>query len=319
MIPDYSIKIGDLSIDHSRPEEVQEINVKLSLDTPADSCYLSFGPSKQLSKTKVLDPVSVGLGYDSQTTVFTGAVDSLQSELRTVRVQGLSQMLKLLKQRLSQTYLNQNAGDVVRDICDKAGIPVGEIQDGISLPSLFLTRDVPSYEHVKHLAERSGFDVYLNSDGELMFKEFKAKNVHKFEHANQILHVDTSRTRPPEAVKVYGKSPSSSKGSDTAHWLTKDKVEGTAGDGEALVVYDATIKDKATADAVAKSKLAQARHTERVSILALGTPEVRLGDAISLKGFNQDILEGEFKVRTVDHHLSKRRGFTTKLNCSREA
>jgi phage protein D len=319
MIPDYSLNIGDLTIDTSKPEEVQEISVKLSMDTPADSCHVGLGLSSKLSKVKLLDPLTISLGYDSTTTVFTGIVDSLHSELRAMRVQGLSPMLKLLKQRVSQTYLNQNAGDIVKDICDKAGVTVGKVDDGISLPSLSVSRDVPTYECVRALAERSGFDVYINADGELIFKEFDSDKVHELEYANQVIHVDTEQYHPPEAVKVYGESPASSMGSDTSHWLTKDKMEGTAGDGEGLIVYDAAIRDKATADAVAKARLARARHTHWVSIFALGNPEIKLGDSISLKGFEQDILKGEFKVRNIDHHLSKRRGFTTRLRCSREA
>jgi phage protein D len=318
MIPDYSINVGDLSIDTSKPEEVQEISVKLSLDTPADSCYLGLGLSSKLSDLKLLDPLSVNLGYDSKTTVFTGAVDSLHCEFRSFKVQGLSPMLKLLKKRVTQTYLNQNAGDIVKDICNKAEVATGKVDDGISLPSLFVSRDVQAYEYVRSLAERSGFDVYINADGELVFKEFNPETVHELEYANQIIHVDTSQYHPPEAVKVYGESPASSMGSDTSHWLTKDKMEGSAGDGDALIVYDAAIRDQATADSIAKARLARARHTHWVSILALGTPEVKLGDSVSLKGFDQDMLKGEFKVQSVHHHLSKRRGFTTRLRCSKE-
>jgi phage protein D len=298
---------------------VHEISVKLSMDTPADTCRVGLGLSSRLSKVKLLDPFTISLGYNSPTIVFTGVVDSLHSEFRAVRVQGLSPMLKLLKQRISQIYLNQNAGDIVKDICSKAGVTVGKIDDGISLPSLSVSRDVPSYDYVRELAERSGFDVYINTDGELIFKEFDSDNVHELEYANQVINVDTEQYHPPDAVKVYGESPASSTGSDTSHWLTKDKMEGTAGNGDGLIIYDAAIRDKATADAVAKAHLAKARHTHWVSILALGNPEVKLGDSVSLKGFDQDILKGEFKVRNVDHHLSKRRGFTTRLRCSREA
>ena len=319
MIPDYAINIGDLSIDTSKPEEVREISVKLSLDAPADNCHVNLGFSSKLSELKLLDPVSISLGYDSTTPVFTGVVDSLRSEFRSFKVDGLSPMLKLLKKRVTQTYLNQNAGDIVKDLCGKADVTTGSVDDGISLPSLFVSRDVPSYDYVRSLAERSGFDVYINSDGELIFKQFSPQNVHDLEYANQIIQVDTSQYHPPEAVKVYGESPASSMGSDTSHWLTKDSMEGAAGDGDAIVVYDAAIRDKETADAVAKAQLAQARHTHWVSILALGTPEVKLGDSISLKGYDQDMLKGEFKVRTIHHHLSKRRGFTTRLRCSKEA
>jgi phage protein D len=319
MIPDYSINVGDMHIDTSEPEEIQEISVKLSLDTPADSCHLSLGPSPKFAKVKLLDSVSIKLGYDSTTTVFTGIVDSLHSETRSVKIQGLSQMLKLLKQRLSQAYQNQNAGDIVKDICNKAGVPLGPVHDGISLPSLFVSQDVPSYEYLKELAERSGFDLYINADGELVFKEFESNKTHDLEYANQIIRIETSQYHPPEGVKVYGESPSSSMGSDTSHWLSKDKMEGSAGDRDGPIVYDAAVRDKDTADAVAKARLAQARHTHWVSILALGTPEVKLGDTVVLKGFDQDLLKGEFKVRSIDHHLSKRRGFTTRLRCSKEA
>jgi phage protein D len=319
MIPDYSVDVGSLSIDASQPEEIQEISVKLSLDTPADTCHLSLGLIPDFSKLKTLDPVSIELGYDSKTTVFTGIVDSLHSEFRTVEIQGLSQMLKLLKQRFSQAYLNQSAGDIVKDICNKAGVSIGDVEDGISLPSLFVSQDVPSYEYVKELADRSGFDVYINPDGQLVFKEFDSANVHDLEYANEIIRVETSQYHPPQAVKVYGESPSSSMGSDTSHWLSKEKMEGAAGDGDGLIIYDAAIRDKETADAVAKARLARAKHTHFVSVVTLGNPEIKLGDSVSLKGFEQDLLKGEFKVRSVHHHLSKRRGFTTRLRCSKEA
>jgi phage protein D len=322
MIPDYSIELGDLSIDTSKPEEVLQIRVELNMDIPSDICHLGLGISSKVSEVKLSDPVSISLGYDTKTKVFTGTVESLVPEFNArtqqLTIEGLSQMQKLQKQRLTQTYLNQNAGEIVKDICNKAALSVGKVEDGLSLPRYHISRDVPSYHYVKELAIVSGFDLYMNTSGELIFKEFKSENVHELEFGNQIIKLESLHYSPPGAVKVYGESPSSSMGSDTSHWLSKDKMEGTAGDGEGPVFYDAAIRDQDTADSAARARLARARQTFWITTLAIGVPEVKIGDSVSFKGFDLDKLNSEFKIRSIEHRLLKGRGFMTRLKCSKD-
>ena len=288
------------------------------MDTPADSVEVVLRDVKSVSKVKIDDPVTISLGFGSkQTQVFSGIVDAIQASISSLRLLGLSQMVKLMKLRLNQSYLKQNAGDIVKDVCNKTGVSAGDIQDGVALPSFYISHDVPTYDCVRALAERSGYDVYLTPKNKLNFKEYNPTTIHNLAYGKDVLHVEAAHLSPAKGARVFGESPSSMKGSDTAHWLTKDEVEGSAGSGPGLLLSDPAIRDKATADAVARSRLAQARQTLCASIVSYGKPEVKLGDSVNLDGFSNKLLKGGFKVRTVEHSFDKTSGFKTRIVCSK--
>jgi phage protein D len=320
VIPSYSIQIGNVLLDTNKGDDLRELRVQRSLDVPADNFEVLIRPSSKVAKCKLQDPVTVSLGFGStKTLVFKGVVDSIESAVSRIRITALSQMFKLLKLRLEQIYLGQTAGEIVKDLCRRAGVATGQVEDGVSLPSFSLSREESAYNIIKSLAERSGFDVFLDLSGKLVFKPFGAKATHTLEHGRNILRAQAFAFAPPAAVKVYGESPSSSKGSDTSHWLTKDEVEGDAGSGDSLIISDPAIRDKATANSVANSKLTQARHTQHLAVVSYGSPDIHLGDAVSLTGFDHPFLKGEYKVREVEHLLTRESGFTTKISCTREA
>ena len=55
------------------------------------------------------------------------------------------------------------------------------------------------------------------------------------------------------------------------------------------------------------------RRRVRGTLLSTGQPEVKLGDAIQLRNVPDDSLNDKFQVRSVTHHIDKRRGFTTRI------
>jgi len=294
--------------------------VRLSIDARADSFELVAQDTKSLSKVRMGDPVTISLGFDSRrSTVFSGLVDEVEAGISSVRLLGLSQMVNLMKLRMSQTYLKQNSGDIVKDMCTKASVSPGNVQDGGALPSFFVSKDLPTYEYVRALAEKSGYDVYITTKNKLDFKDYNPKTIHDLTFGKDVLSVEAIWLSPAEGVRVFGESPSSTRGSDTAHWLTKDDVEGSAGSGTGPLLIDAAVRDKSTANAVAKFKLAQTRQTLQVSVISYGKPEITLGDSVNLKGFNNQLLRGGFKVRTIEHSFNKISGFTTRIVCAKEA
>ncbi len=320
MNPNYKVQLGNMALAPSQAADLETFQVRLSMEAPADSFEAVLRNSSSSSKVKSEDPVSVSLGYDTDLThVFAGSVDVVEVGMSRLRILGLSNMAKLLKLRVNRTYLKQTAGDIVKDLCNMAQVSTGDVQDGVTLPSFFISHEVPAYEYVKGLADRSGFDVYFTPNNRIAFKEYKPETTHELQFGLNVLEVEAVHFRPPPAVKVFGESPSSVKGTDTAHWLTKNEVEGSAGSGQAILVFDPAVKDKSTADQVARSKLARAKQALQVSIITLGDPKVKLGDAVSLEGFDHRLLTGEFKVQTAEHSVSKRSGFTTRIVCSKEA
>ena len=55
------------------------------------------------------------------------------------------------------------------------------------------------------------------------------------------------------------------------------------------------------------------RQTLRGRLLSIGRPEVKLGDAIRLRGMDDDSLNTSFQVRSVTHRITKLGGFTTAI------
>lgn len=319
MNPSYDVKIGGTSIGPAQADDMHSLETRVSMDAPADSFQIVLRSTSKSSQIKRSDPITVRLGYGSkQTSVFSGIVDAIEAGVSTVGVWGLSPAVKLLMLRIDQTYIGQTAGDIVRDLCNKASVPMGDVQDGVSLPSYFLSNERPAFDYVSELAFMSGYDVYFTPANQLVFRDYQPSTTHKLVFGEDVLKLNITQSRPVESVNVFGESPSSSRGSNTTHWLSKDDVKGTAGSGQTRLLVDPTVKDTSTANTVAKSVLARTRETIFAQIVCTGRPDIKVGEGISLQGFPSKLLNGAFKVRTVEHSLDKRSGFKTRFVCSRE-
>jgi phage protein D len=55
------------------------------------------------------------------------------------------------------------------------------------------------------------------------------------------------------------------------------------------------------------------RRAVRGRVLTIGRPQVKLGDAIQLRGVPDDDANGNFQVRSITHRLRKDTGFTTEI------
>jgi hypothetical protein len=171
---------------------------------------------------------------------------------------------------------------------------------------------------MQDLAELCGFDLYINTDGKLVFEKFAGgKTVHVFEYAKHIITLDVLRT-PPLAglVEAWGESPAGSRSEDAWAWLTKDfsSSKGTAGSGARLLLERSALRTTDAARTAANAALTTIqRRTLRGQLRTIGRPEVKLGDAIQLRGVPDDSLNKNFQVRSITHHITKQSGFTTEI------
>lgn len=314
--PGYSIKMGSRTIEPSS-NDLLSLTVDLHLATPADSCRMLLRPGKWTSNLERENPVTISLGYeDDLQPVFAGSLDSIERGLSSIRTFALGGCLKLLDLRVNEIYTDQTAGDVVKDLAGKAGLDVGDVQDGLDLPSYYVDNSYNAYDHVRELAERCAFDVYVTPDGKLVFKEYKPAETHPLEYAKNIISIEAAFEKPTyTSVKAYGESPASRKGDDTSHWLTKDDVSGEVGSGNQLEIVDPAIRDTDTAEKVAKARLKVLSLSKFFKLVVVGSPKIRLGDAVEVKKMPDDALNGELKVMRVEHVLNKSEGFTTRIEC----
>jgi hypothetical protein len=170
------------------------------------------------------------------------------------------------------------------------------------------------HEHMGELAKLCGFDLYLTNEGKLVFRKWQKKDTHTLEYGRNVMDIECDEDAPlMGGTVVQGESPSSFKGADTSHWLTKRAVEGVKGGGAKRLIIEPAVRDKETAEKVAESIQADAQRNLNGFVRAVGDAGVKLGDAAEIKGMSNEKMNGSFQIRGVEHYLSKTAGFTTSI------
>jgi phage protein D len=317
--PRYSVKVGSKKIEPEISDDLIELRIHLNMDMPSNDALLFLRMKDGAGDVGISknDPVSISIGYNDDLALgFTGVAEVLDLRTTKIRLHTLSSMTRLSNLRVDRFYEQQSAGAIVKDLANSAGVAVGEVSDGIQLPYYTVDSNKNGYEHIKCLAHLCGFDVYASNEDKLVFKKYEKSGPKTLEYGKNIIRlVKIDQQESVDSVKVFGESPSSSKGSDKAHWLTKENVQGSAGSGPQLFIQSRIVRDEDTASAVAKAALDKAKLSVLVEIEVLGDPEIQLGDTVKITSMPNKYLDGELQVRSVEHFLSKPNGFTTIIRC----
>ncbi|MCA9941837.1 MAG: hypothetical protein H6656_00620 [Ardenticatenaceae bacterium] len=308
--------------DEPQASTVVELTVRLDKDAPADSFTLVMGQVGSFRPDKDGE-LTIELGYDSDdvlTQVMTGDIISVEPGLTTSRVIGHSAALKLLRSFSNKTYENKTAAQIIRDLADQSGVSVAKADNGITFPAYVVDGRRNHYQHIRHLADLSGLDLYINAEGKLVMEKFSNGNtIHTLEYGKHVIELESLQSDLLAGkVEAFGESPGGGRAEGAWAWLTKDFSgnKGTAGSGEPTLLLERPVLRTAaaakTAAQAASTRLQQ--RTIRGRLLIQGRPQIKLGDAIRLRGVPEEPLNGEFQVRSLIHHISKTGGFTTTIN-----
>src|SRR6185295_5557973 len=71
--------------------------------------------------------------------------------------------------RINQSFEQQSAGKIVKDLAGRAGADLGTVEDGIDLPFFVIDDRRSVYAHIAMLARRCGYLVIVGADGKLGF------------------------------------------------------------------------------------------------------------------------------------------------------
>ena len=312
--PNYKVKIGETTCEMGSSGGMVSIDVDFEINSPC-AFDIILANTKNTAKFKRGDDVSVSLGYeDNLKEIFKGNVDIIEPDIQTVRISGLNDMSKLLNKRVNQLYEKQSAGKIVEDIASKCNVSKEQIEDGITFPMYAVDNTKTVYEHILKLAEMCGFDFYLTVENKLIFKNYEKETTHAYNYGKNIInHKIIQQTPQCASVDVYGESPSSFKGSDTSHWLTKKKVFGKEGTGDGMFVQDLSIRDSDSAQKIAKAKLSKIQKTLTGVVKVLGNADIKLCDTIKIEDMPAKNMNGEFQIKGIHHKLSKNSGFVTEI------
>jgi hypothetical protein len=339
--PTYTLTLGSVRSSTDNPGTgLDSLVIDRDMDVPADALRLRL---KDRSGIAVGDEVALDLGYDGEEEpMFTGTVEIVQPSITGAVVRALGTMNGLLNLRTSAVFANQSAGSIARDLIGQAGLSAGTIDEGPELPRYVVDRALSAYRHLKDLADRLGYELYADRDGNVMFHALgpgagldlpgalavaaglaRVESGEGYVYGRQLLGAAAGeRGVSLGTVEVGGESPMSRQGDNTEYWLTTNDADyrGSAGSGEPLLlVRDPAARTRDLADRFAAGRLAVASRLAReISVTVLGRPGVDLGVTVSVEDVPDATINGGGYVRAVSHRFGEGKGFLTDLRISME-
>ena len=326
------------------------VNVTRSMGGGADALTVELAQRRGVQPG---DDAGAELGFDGSTEkVFTGRVVEVAPTLTGVRVLALGRMDALLRLRVARSWEDRSVGAIVRDLADAAGVDVGRVDDGPTLPRFVVDAQSNAAAHVRALAERLGFELYTDRSGKLMFRALGAaagldsaglgglaaaaasaasvasaavgsllggaSSGTGYEAGKHLIQATAwQRSAGVAAVNIGGAGPASSHGNQSSWWLSTgdDPHQGSAGSGHPMLMrMDAAARTKDLADRFASGTLVSAqRGTRTLRLRTLGRAALELGDTVQVGAAEDDAINASGYVRTLVHRCTASTGFVTDI------
>lgn len=354
--PTFALRLGSLDSSTERPVGGPvRFDLQRGMGGAAESLQVELMAREGVAAG---DDATLELGFDGETEiVFTGHVVELQPTLAGVRVLALGRMDKLLRLRTAQRWDERDAGAIVRDLADAAGVDVGQIDSGPTLPRYAMDGKLNAAAHLRQLAARLGFELYTHRDGSLQFRALgAAANLDSaagglggalagaanaaasaaasllgvgggstgYEVGKNLFAAAASRRAESlTEVLIGGEGPASSHGNSSSWWLStgSDTNHGSAGGGDAkLLVLDAAARTQDLAQRFAAGQLAtEQRSAHRLHLRSFGRAALELGDDVGASGAADELLNASGYVCGLRHRFGPDTGFVSDIVIQAEA
>lgn len=287
-----------------------------------DVAELALAVTPQSPTVALADTGSLALGYSDENAqpVFTGAVTEIRHGVGVQQIRMTNGGGALARLRLTQSFEQQTAGDMVSALADLAAVTTETIEAGADYPFYVLSDGRSVYRHVAELARQNNFAAWFTPDGALLFAPFaEGEPVATFTYGDNLLALQMNEAPAGfDAATVIGEGAAGSQGAKAWSWLVKDPaaVTGTAGAG--------AVQRLINAPGLRTSDLAQTTATgvlNRVSmdkvsgrLLAVGAPAITIGSTIEITNAPQAPANGRFLVQRLRHTFTRQQGFTTLIH-----
>ncbi len=264
--------------------------------------------------------VSLEMGWaDSGITVFTGTIVSLEYTLNEVHGIAHGSQKDLAQTRIDETFIDQNAGDVVKALADRAGLDTGIIDSGIQLPKYLAEGSLSLFDHLHLLARICGVDVFTDEDGKINFTKREAFTAdYTYQYGINLMDARIRKNTPAiSSIQVIPESPASQEGTQASSWFVKSSrdISATAGQGNIRRFSTALCTTKEAAQTAAKSYQRDIeRRGIKGKIMVMGQPEANPGQVVELKDMPDQNTNGYYEISGVDHALDGISGFKTTLH-----
>lgn len=317
-----------LSGDGSDPwlQHVVAVSVDLAVAPSVNSVVVALAAGPQAPTVAPGDEGTVSLGYEDggAELLFTGTVESvthsIHGQIRVVATDGGAALSRL---RVNQSFEQQTAGDIVRDLASRVDVGTDTIQDGLDFPFYVVDDRRSAYDHIAALGRISGCQTSFTPEGKLSFAPFPdGQAVQTFVYGEDILALEVTQAKPIlTGTTAIGEGAAGSQGQEAWSWLVKDpsSVKGTSGETTLeRLAPDPTLRSQEAAASAAEALLGNASRLNVTGrMLVPGAPAVLAACTVEISGTPFDALNGAVQVLGVRHRYSKRDGLTTLIHFSR--
>jgi hypothetical protein len=269
------------------------------------------------------DPVSLDLdggdqdGGGGSLTVFTGAIAAIQRDPYGITVHAVDAAGTLAQLRPATTYEQVNAGTVITDLADQAGIDIGDIDDGVALAWYAADPSRTALDHVARLAGWSGGLARIGADGSLVATAVPATQAElALKFGRELLALDqASRARPIEGFSYAGEAGAGSTDSPDALRPTSDFFGGNRPDGpdasHRWAFEPALRTTDAAGSAGAAAKWRYSARSTIGSLTAFLQPTLRPGTVIEIAELPDPLSGGPVWLDRIRHRIDSGGARTT--------
>lgn len=309
------IRIGDGQVRGS-----VYLRIHRSVGALAGSCQVTV-PGPITLDASPGDDVSVSISQDdSEETMFTGIVDSVDARGTHVLIEALDGRVLAARKRVNQLFEDQSSDAIVRDLAGGADLAVGRLGAGVAVKSYWAHDGRSVLGHMVHLAALGGAHLFVDRQGSLRTAGYLPTAPRQLlRYGTDIAATSAAKRQGGGAVEIRTEGASATHGAPAAYWPVTDtaRVAGRGtlgGDGERELWWIPELRAMNTALAAAQKRaLWRAQNTERVQVTSLGILDAELGSAVVVDGIPGAVTGSLGTVVALEHVLGPAHGFLTTL------
>jgi hypothetical protein len=318
ILPTYSLDLGSQRF----KEQAIEITVTLALAPVVDCLTVTFPAALALSAAPG-DPAVLTLANgEKDAPVFAGTIEAIHRSFGVTRVRALDSGGLLARVRPAVTYEQITAGDVVKSLCDEAGVTTAGVEDGVELAWYAADPGRNAYEHIARVCDWSGAIARVTADDELETLVLDASSASvALKYGRELLSLDhASRAERLDSFVAAGESGAGSTSVPEALKPVTDFFGGSRPAGPSAKARWASEPALRTAKAAASAGASRQRSygASRASghFAAFLQPDLRPGTVVEIQelpdGFPSDLIW----LRRVRHVIAPT-GAVTRADFSR--
>ncbi len=267
------------------------------------------------------------------TSLIKGQVTAVEPEFRAdgvaIVARGYDHSHALNRTRRNATYQDASVAEVVNKVCQRAGIKVGEVEDGGGTQPFTQQSNETDWEFLWRLASRIGCEVVVldgtlhvrkagggEPDGEPQTLRYGETLLSFRPRLTGVQQVDEVVVRSwDHTTKRAIEATASPAAPHSTIGVARDSVASALGGG-AITISDAPVGNQEEADAFAKSVMAKVANAYlEAEGTCRGAPKLKAGSSIKVEGVGSRF-SGTYRVTSTTHAFRGSKGYETRFRVS---